>query len=82
MLLIKKNEALIGAQIRITAVLWIWVRIRIDFDRLDPSPDPGGQKRPTKRKTMKKLNDLSATLHVLTWGLGASSVAWMSFMEA
>jgi hypothetical protein len=25
-----------------------WIRIRIDFSRLDPDPNPGGQKSPQK----------------------------------
>jgi hypothetical protein len=32
------------------------IRIRIDFGRLDPDPDPGGQKLPTK---VEKSEDIS-----------------------
>jgi hypothetical protein len=28
----------------------LWISFRIDFGRLDPDPDPGGQKLPTKEK--------------------------------
>jgi hypothetical protein len=32
------------------------IRIRIDFGRLDPEPDPGGQKSPQKLKKIKKIS--------------------------
>ncbi len=60
-----------------------WIRIRIDFgrlDRLDPDPDPGGQKLPTKKGRAKKIIGLSA--YVFFGGLEASPVVWTSFMEA
>jgi hypothetical protein len=44
-------------------VLWIRIRIRIEFARLDP--DPEGQKRPTKRQT----GGLSCSLGNLHGGL-------------
>jgi hypothetical protein len=30
-------------------MLWIQIPIRIDFDRMNTNPDPGGQNRPTKK---------------------------------
>jgi hypothetical protein len=42
-------------------VLWI----RIDFDRLDPVPDPGGQTRPTNNTKVKKFLVLSAVCSVV-----------------
>jgi hypothetical protein len=48
---------------------------------VDPYPDPGGQKRPTKIEKIKKFH-VFEVLDVLFWELKASSVAWTSFMEA
>ncbi len=41
------------------AVLWIWIRIRFHFGRLDPDPDSGGPKLPTE---VKKIHVLKCQL--------------------
>ncbi len=34
------------------------VRIIIDFDRLDPDPDPGGQKWPSEKEKSEEFHEL------------------------
>ncbi len=34
----------------------MWIRIRTGYDRLDPDPDPGGQKWPTRIVISEKLS--------------------------
>jgi hypothetical protein len=41
------------------------IRIRIDFGRLDPDPDPGGQKRPIKLRKVTKLHIFCAGCSLL-----------------
>ncbi len=64
-------------RIRIRINLSCWIRIRIQI----ADPDPVGQKWPTK---IEKSTEFSCfeVLDVLFWGLKASPVAWVSFMEA
>ncbi len=39
----------------------LWIQIRIDFGRLDPDPDPGGQKMThKKRRKVQKFNVVNA----------------------
>jgi hypothetical protein len=43
-------------------VLWILIWIRIAFSRLDPDPDPGGQKLLTKIEKGKKFQCFGCSL--------------------
>jgi hypothetical protein len=48
---------------------------------LDPDPDPGGQKLPTKIEKRKEISCFEM-YDVIFSGLQASPVAWASFREA
>ncbi len=70
MQLIEKKWGLIGAKIRVTAVLWIWVRIRmdpLDFGRLDPNTRYGsGRAKKTHQKgNREEISWLSALYYIL-----------------
>jgi hypothetical protein len=56
-----------------------WIRIRIHI--LNPDPDPGGQKWPTKLEKNQEVSCFQV-LDVLFGELKTSSVTWTSFMEA
>jgi hypothetical protein len=56
----RKNEALLEQKLGLlqccgsgSGSAWI----RVDFGRLDPNTDPGGQKRHTKKETEKNFHD-------------------------
>jgi hypothetical protein len=57
------------------------IRIRIEFGRLDPDPDAGGRKWPTKKIKCWEMFRFQV-LDVLFWGLKASPVTLTSFKEA
>jgi hypothetical protein len=55
--------------------------IRINFGRLYPDPDPGGQKLPPKIEKTSKFHVSVEVLDVLFWGLKGFPAAWTSFVE-
>ncbi len=68
----------------------LWIRIRLDFGRLDPNLDPGGQKwakklkkaKMNKKIKVKQCHVLTLEVDVLFWWLKVSPVAWTTLKEA
>jgi hypothetical protein len=52
----------------------LWIRIRNDFGRLDPDPDPSGQRGPQKEKKFINLRHFMFEV--------VSYVSWTSFLDA
>jgi hypothetical protein len=52
----------------------LWIKIGIDFGRLDPVPDQGGQ-------IMKKIEKVNK-FHIMKCRKFSSPAAWTSFMKA
>jgi hypothetical protein len=56
----------------------LWIRVRIDFGRLEPDPDPEGKM--THKNRSEEISCFEV-FDVHFWGLKTSLVAWTSFLE-
>jgi len=56
----------------------LWIRIRIDFGRLDPKPDPdpGGKNDPKNMKNVKKFHE-NTRIFCLGSGSALILIGWI-----